>query len=402
MSVKKVLGIGMLTAVIAVSGTIVPGNMNELIPSGAETVYAEDGSTEENSPENGGSQDGGSENENPEDSGSENSSSEAEDKLKEIIKGIKNVFVDEDGNLKENPLESEITLPDGSTMTLEDYLNQEIKKLLPDSVNIGSVSYNPETGELTLPEGAEEIAEEIEKILKESSDGIPPIDINIEVPDLKKERFTHEKYLNGYEDGTVRPEGVLTRGEAAAIYSRLIAEKDSFISSGSTDYDDIDGAWYSGYAEYMTEKGIMNGYPDGTFRGEKPLTRAELSKMISKQFEGNGEETDFSDIEGHWAKESIEKVYAEGIVNGYPDGTFRPDESITRAEAVKMFNILFDRGADAESIDGLISRIGLTEFEDIFEEHWAYYEIMEASNSHRYEKTGEKRTDELWKRILFR
>ncbi len=311
-------------------------------------------------------------------------------------------------DLSKNEMLSEIILDSQSidieTENKSEFSLDEYLGFKPDSV-IGEngVKYDSDKGLVTLPEGVNSFSYFTD--VTSESDFLPEkmMKVKVNLIDKISEDNFHRAYMNGYSDGNFRPDGTLTRAEAAAVYSRLIENGDIEMQkdkSGKLSYSDVPGGWYEKYINYMTEKNLMNGYPDGSFRPDRPLTRAELSKMICealKMKEGEASytasEKPFTDTENHWAEKYIESIYSEGIVNGYSDGSFRPENSVTRAEAVKMFNILFKRGTDIEGIESSENPQEIIKFTDLDKNHWAYYEIMEASNSHKYENETEKRIE---------
>ena len=131
----------------------------------------------------------------------------------------------------------------------------------------------------------------------------------------------------------------------------------------------------------MTAAGVFNGYPDDSFKPDDPITRAELvSAMVTFFTEIEPVDPEFIDTVGHWADEIIEEAYAEGLIDGYDDGSFKPDQSVTRAEAIKVINILLDRNLVAgELCDDMIVWV-----DNMDADAWYYYAIQEATNSHTY------------------
>ena len=204
-----------------------------------------------------------------------------------------------------------------------------------------------------------------------------------ETPLSALETDDHLKYLNGYTDGSVRAEGAITRSEAASIFYRLLKEtyKDGH---AATPFSDVPSdAWYSLAVSTLADLGIITGYPDGTFRPDSTITRAEFATMASR-FD-NLEDTSgniFSDVPStHWAAKYINSAYAKGWVNGYPDGTFNPDGTISRAEVVTIVNSMLNRAIDDTALAGLGNP-----YNDINSSHWAYAGILEASVYHDYNR----------------
>ena len=203
----------------------------------------------------------------------------------------------------------------------------------------------------------------------------------------------HKSYVNGYPDGTFRPERGITRGEVAAIFTRILTNKNAMRKSETAFSDVTKEMWFSGSVKYLTDGKVLTGYPDGTFRPNAPITRAEFATIVArlKALNGGGEDK-FYDLGGHWAKARINAVASEGIVNGYPDGTFKPNKDITRAEAVKITNKLLNRDGDH---DYLVTHDDYERYSDVSESHWAFDDIYEASFTHMF-KRNENGT-ETWK-----
>ena len=200
----------------------------------------------------------------------------------------------------------------------------------------------------------------------------------------------HNSYIVGYEDGAFRPDSDMTRAEAAAIFARLISEqKAENISGTKNNFTDVkSGEWYAGYVSYLEKYGIIKGYEDNTFRPDEAVTRAEFVSMTVR-FYGLFDKvsypantTKYSDIDGsHWAVKDISFGKEIGWLNGYADGTFKPDNNITRAEVVTVVNHATDRTPDEEYINKNLSV--LNKFTDLKNNsHWGYYDIMEAANTH--------------------
>lgn len=202
----------------------------------------------------------------------------------------------------------------------------------------------------------------------------------------------HTAYIYGYPDGTFGPERSMTRSEAVAIFARLLADKMGvrLTPVAVTKFDDIPAnAWYSGYVDYLVEFGIVSGRAENVFAPNEPITRAEFTVMAVRFFDvyGDGDAvlmeqyTEFTDIApGYWAAEYIRDAALYGWVRGYGDETFRPTASITRAEVVTLMGRLLGREADKEYIDSNLR--WLNTFSDMTVNHWAYYAVMEAANSH--------------------
>ena len=221
-------------------------------------------------------------------------------------------------------------------------------------------------------------------------------------PDDKPELNTedHYAYIVGYEDGTVRPEGDITRAEVATIFFRLLTDesRDEYWSQ-TNDYTDVaEGDWYNNAVSTLSKAGILNGYEDGSFQPNGNITRAEFATIAARFFEATYEGEDlFPDIAGHWARDYINQAAHAGIVNGYPDGTFQPQENITRAEAMTIVNRTLDRHPDADHF-----LADMITWPDNLESAWYYEQVQEATNSHEYvmKTDADKNPYEIWKEIL--
>ena len=204
----------------------------------------------------------------------------------------------------------------------------------------------------------------------------------------------HVAYIIGFDDGNFHPDETLTRAQTATmIYRLLTKERQEEIFTTENNFIDVDASkWYNDYVSSMVNGGYIVGYPDGTFRGDSPITRAEFITILVRFFGLANVDCVFSDIpETHWAYKYIATATSYGWINGYEDDTFRPDRSLSRAEAVTVINRMLNRGVDATS--NLSGNVRI--FPDTANPAmWYYYEIIEAANSHEY--TGH-RPNENWK-----
>ena len=225
----------------------------------------------------------------------------------------------------------------------------------------------------------------------------PPVDPG-DKPELNTE--DHYAYIVGYPDGTVRPEGDITRAEVATIFFRLLTDesRDEFWSQTNPYSDVSEDDWYNNAVSTLTNAGIIDGYENGTFKPNGNITRAEFATIAVRFFEATYEgENLFPDIDGHWAQDYINEAANAGIVDGYPDGTFGPQKLITRAEAMTMVNRTIDRHPDAEHfLDGMIT------WSDNHEDAWYYEQVQEATNSHEYTMNtdDEQNPYEIWTELL--
>ena len=208
----------------------------------------------------------------------------------------------------------------------------------------------------------------------------------------------HFAYVIGYPDGTVHPNGQITRAEVATIFFRLLRDEvrdGAFTTSNS--YSDVAyGKWYNNPISTMSALGIITGYPDGTFKPNKPITRAEFAAIAARFDETqSGKSATFSDVIGHWAAKEIGIAYANEWIKGYPDGTFKPDQNITRAEAMTMINRVLERKPESPA-DLLTNMNKWTDNMDTSK--WYYLDVQEATNSHAY--TRKTFNYELWRQML--
>ena len=208
----------------------------------------------------------------------------------------------------------------------------------------------------------------------------------------------HFAYVIGYPDGTVHPNGQITRAEVATIFFRLLRDEvrdGAFTTSNS--YSDVAyGKWYNNPISTMSALGIITGYPDGTFKPNKPITRAEFAAIAARFDETqSGKSATFSDVIGHWAAKEIGIAYYNDWIKGYPDGTFKPDQNITRAEAMTVINRVLERKPESPA-DLLTNMNKWTDNLDTSK--WYYLDVQEATNSHGY--TRKTFNYELWRQML--
>ena len=197
----------------------------------------------------------------------------------------------------------------------------------------------------------------------------------------------HYAYIIGYEDGTVRPQGNITRAEVATIFFRLLTDevRAEYWSTVSGYTDVKAGDWYNNAISTLSDLGIITGYEDGTFRPNASISRAEFVTIATRFFDYAAEyEGTFSDVSySSWYADFVQAAVDMGLVNGYENGTFRPNASITRAEAVAIVNRVLLRRPDA---DHLLPWSVMNTFSDnVLESAWYYEDIQEATNSHDYE-----------------
>lgn len=180
-------------------------------------------------------------------------------------------------------------------------------------------------------------------------------------------------YLNGYTDGTMKPDAQITRAEVSKILNSVIKEAPD--AESPADVTDISSeAWYAADVQFALNKGLMKGYDDKTFRPDNNMTRAEFVTAILKLTEFKTGNAPFNDIEEHWANANIVSAYVNEIINGYTDGTFKPDASITRAEVAKIMNQVIGKSRDLEA-----EKDNIKDYTDLSTEHWGYSSIITAT-----------------------
>ncbi len=187
----------------------------------------------------------------------------------------------------------------------------------------------------------------------------------------------HQAYIIGYPDDTFKPENHLTRAEMATILAG-VHEASQKAADDTTGYSDLaPDHWAKTAIAKATQGGLLKGYPDGNFQAENAITRAEVAAITSRWLglSSNGSHQ-LSDISGHWAEQVIEQAYQADILTGYPDGTFRPAQAITRAETVVVINKILDRGP--------LHGVKTPTWSDVSADHWAYGHIEEASRDHYF------------------
>lgn len=215
------------------------------------------------------------------------------------------------------------------------------------------------------------------------------------VPD-KLNGDDHFAYVIGYPDGKVHPEGNISRAETATIFFRLLKSdiRDGNLTADNEFSDVSDGQWHNKAISTMAKLGIVKGRRADRFDPDASITRAEFAaicaRFSTRPVENSGS---FSDISGHWAENEIERAAAFGWISGYPDGTFRPDARITRAEAMTMINRVLCRMPQSESdlLDSMVT------WPDNKPSDWHYLAVQEATNSHNFDRQGE--VGESWTKL---
>ena len=200
----------------------------------------------------------------------------------------------------------------------------------------------------------------------------------------------HKSYIVGYPDGTFLPDGDMSRAEAAAIFARLISEEKGETISGKSSFKDTDkNGWYADYIGYLEKYKIIEGYNDGTFKPDAPVTRAEFVSMSVRYYSlfndvnKDGYTVKYTDVsKNYWAYDDIAYAKNIGWLNGYSDGSFRGDNKITRAEVVTVVNRATGRIADKEFVKDNFTK--LNRFTDVTDSSkWYFFEVNESANTHK-------------------
>lgn len=263
------------------------------------------------------------------------------------------------------------------------------------TLNNGSIHYSAEeVKNMPITENSLFLAM-YEKISTGGGKGGGSKNIPDEKPPLSLLKEDHIAYVKGYPEGDFRPERSITRAEAAQLFYNLLidVEKTGYTSRFA---DVKSSAWYSDAVNCLTANGVIQGYPDGSFRPDHPITRAEFATLSSKFDKLSlSERNRFADVQdGHWAVSYINSAAVKGWIKGYENGEFRPERNITRAEVVTLVNAILERKVSLSEI--LKEAKGFT---DLTSTHWAYCDIMEAANAHNYSR----KTDslyEIWHNIV--
>ena len=299
--------------------------------------------------------------------------------------------------------EGAVTVPKGEskTFTITPDSGYYIKDVLVDGVSVGAVSTY--TFEKVVDNHT------IHAAFAKNYTPTPPTP-TVEIPDddaLGLNTTDHFAYIIGYPDGTVQPGGQITRAEVATIFFRLLTDdvRDANLKRINSYTDVASNAWYNTAVSTLSSMGIITGYPDGTFRPNANITRAEFA-AIAARFDPSGDKTAaaFSDILTHWAKDEISIAYNNGWITGYPDGTFGPQRDITRAETMTLVNRVLNRQPETE--DDLLPNMTVWT-DNANPKAWYYLAVQEATNSHyykfktnsKYEKWTELRETRDWSQL---
>ena len=268
---------------------------------------------------------------------------------------------------------------------------------------------------VTLPTGKVIDSENYYTITVTDSKGAAKADTTVTLKDRKNGTATgttdkngmltlpateHKAYIVGYDDGTFKPDSNMSRAEAAAIFARLIAEAKGESISGKASFKDVDkNEWYAGYVGYLEKYDVINGYNDGTFKPDASVTRAEFVAMTVRYYDlfndvnRTGNTVKYTDVENsYWAYSDIAFAKNSGWLNGYSDGSFRGDNDITRAEVVTVVNRATGRVADKEYVKDNFTK--LNRFTDVTDSSmWYFFDVAESCNDH---KAVTSASNEVW------
>ena len=269
---------------------------------------------------------------------------------------------------------------------------------LPEGVEFGGWFYDPAFTQPIGPEDDVDVSGTMNIYGKWINTKVPAALSN------ERDKDTHFAYIIGYPEGDVRPEISITRDEIATIFHRLLNSelRDKLLTDENKFSDSPKSLWSNKAISTMANGGYVTGYPDGTYKPDNAITRAEFVTIAARFEEWELPELKdptFNDIQGHWAEKYIEKAVVLGWITGYEDGSFKPDQFITRAEAMTIYNRVLNRHCTKDSL-----LPDAKYWPDNLESKWYYYEVEEATNFHKYdrldngynEKWTEITTNQIW------
>ena len=291
------------------------------------------------------------------------------------INEIKEVKIKVNKKVSEiNPAEEKVketTETEKKDTPAEEKVNKKVNKFSEDTMYINKKS-------LLKNEKSDERSEV--NIAINKSNGL----FNIIKPKNANNGLIHLRYLYGYDDNTIRLSNELTRAEASTMFARLL--NNGKIPAGNVYYKDLENKfWAMNSIAYLSSNGYINGYKDGTFKADSNITRAEFAQMVSKYLKNNSNNicAPFNDINDHWAIDAINSLYSSNLINGYEDGMFRPDNIITREEAIKIFNILFERPSTLNNLSNIRLEDIENNYYDLDKNRWSYNYIVDALKNHK-------------------
>lgn len=320
-----------------------------------------------------------------------------------------------------------ITFADGSTLVYTDGTDEHFTLTLAHDMNRGgkvSITYVQDLAEYDTSAGRHDVLTNVQAYLQPAGsgdgllfpepslgyrrnsgggggDGGETIIPDDDVPLADLNDTDHYAYIIGRKDGLVHPEAQITRGEVATIFFRMLTDESrSQLWSQSNPYTDVQpDTWCNAAVSTMTRAGVIEGFSDGTFRPSAPITRAQFATIAVRFFDVTYAGDDkFTDIADHWARDYINKAAEAALINGFSDGTFRPNQNITRAQAMAIFNRVLGRAPEK---DHLLSGM-LTWPDNMDKNAWYYADMQEATNSHEYDvvTAADGSTYEVWTKIL--
>ena len=299
-----------------------------------------------------------------------------------------------------------VTYSDGvaNEVVFEDQTHNTLLKDDPTPEFDGTPSRIGYTFKGWKPEVSEIVTESVVYVAQWERNREPITPVGPTAPSVKVKYLNtedHVAYIIGYENGTIRPRGEITRAEVATIFFRLMTDKArNQYWTTENDFNDVaEGQWFNLAVSTLNAAGVIVDAEYGNFRPNDPITRAELAVMAAQfcTVEGKLPKTSFTDVsKDHWAIDEIKLIEYAGWIEGYPDGTFRPDATITRAEAITIINRMLERAVeDSDMLEGMLT------FIDCPTNEWFYEAVQEATNSHDYKRTKEEVEDygycyEIW------
>lgn len=217
------------------------------------------------------------------------------------------------------------------------------------------------------------------------------------VKDDQLERVSHNWYLRGYPDGLFNADRMLTRAEMAMVLYRISSDTQRQNTIPENAFSDVKASeWYTKAITFLKNKNILNGYENGEFRPNAPVTRAEMATMVSRYDSLKSDSNNpFNDVSNeHWAYSYIVSASANNWIKGYPDSSFKPNGFATRAETATLVNRVLDRKIEVADI----SKADTMQYTDLLDSHWGYAAIMEATHTHKY--TRKTNGFEIWTEIV--
>ncbi|MCL1873503.1 MAG: S-layer homology domain-containing protein, partial [Clostridiales bacterium] len=279
----------------------------------------------------------------------------------------------------------------GRKYKLENSITAVTLKAGDNLIEVYYLDDGPESGKTGASQGTTAPSASIEQTSPTGDAGNEPVS-GSRIKEIL-ETDAHIPYITGYPDKTVRPDATMTRADVAMIFWRLLRtpEKNDAVANSFSDIKN--GIWYSQAVNYLAKTGFLQGYPDGSFKPDQMITRAEFT-AITARFDDllTGISASFSDVpESHWAYQQINSAFSKGWLTGYEGGIFRPSAFISRGEAVTIVNRMLERIIDKDDIPSDFYSL----YTDLPAAHWAFPAIIEASVAHEYEWKDEG--SEIWK-----